>query len=169
MRLFVTSETYEGNLGGASGADEKCQALADNAGLDGTFKAWLSQSASSSPAQSWEQHIPFQPYYLVDETTKIADDWNHLTNALTNELHHVINKNENGQTITDALRVWTNTNWDGNRVSTDNCNGWTKSGTDWTSKYGSIESTSHNWSWPGGMRCNWLGRLYCIQQNTNAQ
>ena len=168
MRLFVTSETYEGNLGGASGADEKCQALADNAGLDGTFKAWLSQSASSSPAQSWEQHIPFQPYYLVDETTKIADDWNHLTNALTNELHHVINKNENGQTITNALRVWTNTNWDGNRVSSDNCEGWTRSGNGWKSKYGRIDKNNDNWSWAGEMPCNWSARLYCIQQNTNA-
>ena len=170
LRIFVTSETYQGNLGGALGADEKCQLLADNAGLDGAFKAWISQSESSSPAQSWEQHMPFRPYYLVDDT-KIADDWNHLTNtnAVDNELHHVINKDENGQLVETApLRVWTNTNWDGNRVSTDNCNGWTKSGKDWTSKYGSIESTSHNWSWAGGMRCNWLGRLYCIQQNTNA-
>ena len=167
LRIFVTSETYQGNLGGAAGADQKCQLLADNAGLDGAFKAWISQSESSSPAQSWEQHMPFRPYYLVDDT-KIADDWNHLTNARDNELHHVINKNENGQTITDALRAWTNTNWNGNRVSTDNCGGWTKSGNDKKSKYGWIDKKNHNWSWAGGMNCNWLARLYCIQQNTNA-
>jgi len=37
LRVFVTSETYDGNLGGIAGADSKCQALADAAGLDGIW------------------------------------------------------------------------------------------------------------------------------------
>ena len=41
-RVFVTSANYTGDLGGLVGADSKCQALADSAGLDGNYKAWLS-------------------------------------------------------------------------------------------------------------------------------
>lgn len=45
--MFVTSETYNGNLGGLSGADQKCAASAASAGLSGTFIALL-----SSPTQN---------------------------------------------------------------------------------------------------------------------
>eukprot|EP01083_Nonionella_stella_P101503 287797_1 len=39
--VFVTSETYSGGtIGGIAGAHSKCQALANAAGLSGTFKAW---------------------------------------------------------------------------------------------------------------------------------
>ena len=158
----------KGNLGGASGADNKCQVLANSAGLDGTFKAWLSQSTTDSPAESWSHAIPNRPYYLVDDTTKVADDWNHLTNAANNELHHPINKNEYGQTVNDALRVWTNTNWNGYRIGSDNCGGWTNNSKNKYGKYGRIDETSNNWSWNGKTKCNWIARLYCIQQNTNA-
>jgi len=168
LTIFVTSVAYKGNLGGASGADNKCQYLANNAGLDGAFGAWIS-TGSYSPAQVWSHANPNRPYYLVDDTTKVADDWNHLVNAKTNQLHHAINQDENGQTVTDQpLRAWTNTNWNGNRASTDNCNGWSNSGTGAKSKYGWIEDTNYYWSWKGDMKCNWEGRLYCIQQNTSA-
>src|SRR5215212_6677746 len=40
--VFLSSITYDGNLGGLSGADAKCQGLAAVAGLPGIYKAWLS-------------------------------------------------------------------------------------------------------------------------------
>ena len=45
--VFVTSSTFEADLGGIAGADGKCQAAASAAGLSGTFYAWLSTSATS--------------------------------------------------------------------------------------------------------------------------
>ena len=42
QKVFVTSTTYTGNLGGLSGADSKCQARATAANLSGVWKAWLS-------------------------------------------------------------------------------------------------------------------------------
>jgi len=42
---FVTSTKQDGNLGGLTGADAKCKAAADAAGLPGTFRALLSTSA----------------------------------------------------------------------------------------------------------------------------
>jgi hypothetical protein len=48
--IFVTSEHYVGGeLGGVAGADEKCQMLADDAGLGGEFMAWLATSHDDSP------------------------------------------------------------------------------------------------------------------------
>ena len=169
LMIFVTSEKYQGYLGEVFGADNKCQDLANIAGLDGTYRAWISQSASSSPAESWSQANPNRPYYLVDGTTKVADNWGHLTDAKNNELYHQIDKNENGQTVTEGegLRTWTNTNWDGNQApSTDNCDGWTTDDRSKEGKYGWIKSTTHTWSWAGGQGCHWEARLYCFQQNT---
>ena len=41
MIVFLSSELYTGDLGGISGADAKCQALADAAQVAGKFRAWL--------------------------------------------------------------------------------------------------------------------------------
>ena len=47
--VFVTSEIYLGNLGGIAGAHSKCQALANAAGISGTFRPWLSSSTLQLP------------------------------------------------------------------------------------------------------------------------
>jgi hypothetical protein len=45
--VFLTSAVFGAKLGGIEGADAKCQAAAESAGLDGTFRAWISTPASS--------------------------------------------------------------------------------------------------------------------------
>ena len=50
-RVFVTSTTYKGNLGGLAGADAKCQTRANAASLGGTWKAWLSDSTTSAASR----------------------------------------------------------------------------------------------------------------------
>src|SRR3954468_8304546 len=48
--VFVTSQEYNGNLGGLQGADLKCRTLAMKAGLLATgsvYKAWLSDNTTS--------------------------------------------------------------------------------------------------------------------------
>src|SRR5690606_18750316 len=52
-RVFVTNQTFQGNLGGVAGGDELCQTAADSSELTrgGTYKAWLSgTTADSSPS-----------------------------------------------------------------------------------------------------------------------
>jgi len=44
MNVFVTRTNYNGNLGGIKGADQKCNLAAANAGLEGTYKAWIATS-----------------------------------------------------------------------------------------------------------------------------
>jgi len=40
-RVFITRESFNGDLGGLSGADKKCQELAEKQGLEGEWKAFL--------------------------------------------------------------------------------------------------------------------------------
>ena len=45
--VFVTEWEGDGNIGGLTAADSICQTEADDAGLPGTYKAWLSDSTAS--------------------------------------------------------------------------------------------------------------------------
>ena len=44
----MTSSSWNGNLGGLSGADAKCQQAANATGLGGTWVAWLSDSTHNA-------------------------------------------------------------------------------------------------------------------------
>ena len=46
--VFVSSALHDGNFGGLDAADALCQQLATNAGLVGSYKAWLSSSQAAS-------------------------------------------------------------------------------------------------------------------------
>jgi len=121
-KVFVTSQTWRGTLGGVSGANDKCQARANAAGLDGAYYAWISDSrSSSSPSRRFDRndYLDSLPYYLVDGE-RVADNWG----SLASTLQHSINVNEYGQG-TGSGRVWTNTNRSGDRRATErSCFDW---------------------------------------------
>jgi hypothetical protein len=56
--VFVSSGIYAATLGGLSGADATCNSLAASAGLPGTYKAWLSDSASSPSTRFTQATFP---------------------------------------------------------------------------------------------------------------
>ena len=88
-RVFVTSQYFLGDLGGLDGADEKCQALADAAGLGGSYRAWLSSTTVN--ARDRLTHLG-KPYVRVDGAL-IAYDWNDLID-LAVPLYNPINVTE---------------------------------------------------------------------------
>lgn len=45
-KVFITKNSWQGNLEGLQGADKKCQAEADEKGLKGTWKAFLGDDAT---------------------------------------------------------------------------------------------------------------------------
>lgn len=69
--VFVTSERYTGNLGGLTGADQKCNALAAGASLSGTYKAWLSTPEASPDSRFVKSAVP----YVTVNDRVVADDW----------------------------------------------------------------------------------------------
>lgn len=162
-RVFVTSTTYDGNLGGLEGADAKCQVQADAAGLSGTFKAWLSDG-TGSPSTRFTRSAT--PYVLVDGTV-IADDYAALTSS---PLQHPIDKTETGgappvEVVFGRSVVWTGTREDGNlHWQEHTCSDWTSSASDGKAILGNpLASTTWSFAW-GGSPCDRLQPLYCFEQ-----
>jgi hypothetical protein len=163
--VFVTSTLYDGNLGGLAGADAKCQARAQAAGLAGTYMAWLSD-ANASPSTRFTKSAV--PYKRVDGTT-IANNWNDLVD---NQIIAAINKTElngappQGNVACPAGNptVWTATNANGtlsNAGST--CSNWTSTGGG--SLWGRTTVSDTGWSnWCSGGTCSWTAPIYCFQQ-----
>src|SRR5690606_10700965 len=117
-RVFVTSTTWRGNLGGLSGADSKCQARANAAALGGSWRAWAS-AGSNSPNTRFVK--PTTGYARLDGL-QAAQTWNDLTD---NTIDVPINRNEYNGFVGDA-DVWTGTTGAGNPTGTD-CKDWTDS------------------------------------------
>ena len=161
--VFVTSQPYTGNLGGVDGADAECATEAQNAGLTGTFKAWISDS-THSPAQDFTQDGG--PYLLPDLSTKVADDWADLTD---DSLDNPIDQQADGVN-TEGFSVWTTTAPNGTPTSTEtphSCDDWTypTDGGGQTATIGLADSTDTDWTELASFRsCAEQHHLYCVQQ-----
>lgn len=163
--VFVTEDFFFGDLGGVTGADAKCQTAANNGGLNGTYKAWISVE-TSSPATSFTQStVP----YVTTRGDQVASNWQDLIDGtLTNP----INGDEYGNEVSFA-DVWTNTKADGTIYSlTKSCENFTSSA-DYglgmpvnNALIGFASDVDHRWTESGiSFECA-IGvmRLYCFQQ-----
>lgn len=164
-RVFITSVTYNGNLGGLAGADAKCQTLANNANLGGTtWKAWLSSSTTSSVHRLF--HLA-GPYKLVGGWI-IANDWNDMiTKKNTTYLRQPIIQDENGRFWPPVNFVWTATNTDGTTNSGHTCNNWTSSSSSSSGFFGWYSSSGSDWTNYGPNipdSCNNNFHLYCFEK-----
>lgn len=164
LKVFVTSTTYKGDLGGLEGADAKCQERADAAMLTGTFKAWLSDG-TDSPATRLT-HSADIPYALVDGTV-IAESYAALT---AGPLQHGIDKTEAGgappvEPIFGRSVVWTGTRDDGTLYWQEHtCSNWTSSA---GAEGGFVGDTTHTTHWSaayGDFACDRDVPLYCFEQ-----
>ncbi|MEN0061071.1 MAG: hypothetical protein AAGA48_02920 [Myxococcota bacterium] len=161
--VFVTSMSYDGDLGGIRGGDIACNRLArDSASppLDGVFRAWLSTEAADAPSSRFRQFAG--EYSLLGGTDPIiASDWVDLVDG---DLARAIDHNEHGQEEDTAFgNVWTGTNDAGNAFPSANCLDWTIGGNAQKGRAGSTSSAS-TWSSANTAGCNVEKRLYCFQQ-----
>ncbi len=166
-RVFLsTVATFNVNLGGVvgypfitdkqGGAHWLCNLLAQNAGLPGTYKAWLSD-AQHSPASGFiRSSVP----YLTPDGTMIALDYDDLTSGV---LENAIAVNESGEQVTTDLDVWTGTAIDGSGTG-DDCSDWIDGGIDKIGGIGSASSTTSTWTDDGTLTCDQQLRLYCFEQ-----
>jgi hypothetical protein len=165
--VFVTSETYTGNLGGLQGADAKCQQLAINAGLPGVYKAWLSDNFASPSTRFNKAAVN---YKLVNGVV-IADSWGDLIDG---NLHYAIQIDENGNILSGEwplTKVWTGTDYDGTSFPEYCCNDWEEFCYQWTqevpsegARFGQYNSDNTSWSRGVTDPCNEENHLYCFQQ-----
>lgn len=156
--VFVTSESFSGTeVGGGLGAlggDAHCQRLANAAGHQGRYLAWLSDDTTSPLARFTQSEYR---YRLIDGTV-VADDFADLTDG---QLAAPIALDEYGVIqVSVAEGPWTGTLSSGAAAS-DNCTGWTSSGNGLT---GLADSTTSTWTESLLKVCGQSHRLYCFQQ-----
>jgi hypothetical protein len=159
-RVFISSTAYNGSLGGLTGADLKCQTIATTAAIGGTWKAWLSNTTTNAADRLTHSD---GPYYLVDNTTKIANNW---AGVVSGSLLAGITLDEKLQIVGPGTRVWTNTTGNGTRfnsTSDETCGGWTS--TSHRGRYGLNERFGGTgWTDTNYADCYRLYRLYCFEQ-----
>lgn len=119
--VMLFSDVLGGGPGGMQGADDACQILADQGGLPGRYKAWLSTELSS-PARRFVR-APGQSYILLEQQEIVAVSWADLV-AGTGA--YGIDEDAVGNIYESAfLRVWTATGPDGRRAPVGGtCDNW---------------------------------------------
>jgi len=155
--IFATSKLYPGDLGGLTGADDKCNTLAMEAGLAnaGNFRAWLSD-AENSPKTRMIPHE--QSYLLLDGKTVVADSWADLIDGT---LKAGINVDETGTTI-GSERAWTGTTVSG-EASSPRCVEWTNDTKDFGGLQGLLGATDSTWSDKVALACYLKARVLCVE------
>jgi len=158
LRVFVTSGAFATNFGGALGADDVCQSVAEDAGLAGTFSAWVSDD-STTPAERFNHSDG--AYQLLDGTI-IANDWNDLVDG---QIAAAIGIDESGQAIDpSSTTVATATTESGDaQPFNGNCANWTSTSASQTLGVGN-EENMFTWSSSGAVGCSTLVALYCFEQ-----
>jgi len=154
--VFLSSQTYDGNLGGVSGADAKCQALAQAAGLSGIFMAWISDDSTSPNERFWHSFYP----YLLSSGYKVAENWEDLTNWIS----VAINRTEwNEGPVTEY--VWTGTAMDGRRAGLPSpCENWLSNSDTVDGIVGSSGDIDYRWTSVRDPICSNFYHIYCFQQ-----
>lgn len=165
-RIFPTSQTYNGNLGGLSGADSICTtAGAKVSGSTGHWKAWLSSTQYDAKTRLFHSALP----YVRVDGVQIASDWAHLTNGTNLGTSIGIDENGNDVNATDAGTRYVMTSTDefaSALLVLGTCDDFTSS-TD-TSTQTVVGSTAtnakHIWTAESAWVCSAPASLYCVEQ-----
>ncbi len=171
--VFLSSETFAGDLGGAAGADAKCQALAGDAGLAGQYKAWISTSASSPSTRFTQSDVPY--VLLTGEAVSYSYPF-----LVAGKMLHPINVDEHMMVYDGGCiptyepcgwtAVWTQTRadgtWEDSGTSTS-CASFTDADGS-TGHIGSYQSTDSTWTSGTGAGapplCSTTFPIYCFEQ-----
>lgn len=152
-RVFASSLTYTGNLGGLSGADSKCQALAVAQSLGGTWKALLSDSSTNV-----KDRIAISAQVELLDGTVIANDFADMWDgSITNSL----NRDETNAAIGGAADIWTGADEFGGSDA-NHCNNWTNGTNSYDGNRGRTNTTSASWINRSSAGCSATNRIYCI-------
>lgn len=157
-RVFLSSTTHAGNLGGVAGGDAICQARADAVGLGGSWRALLVDGTSGIGRLTH----PAVPYVRLDGT-RIANGWTDLADGT---IRATLNVSELRTTI--GGNAWTGfSNITGG--TNQHCNNWTYAGAGCLAgsacgAAGESNQTNNHWDGYYVFDCANAFRLYCIEQ-----
>jgi hypothetical protein len=164
-RVFVTSRAWESELtsyaraeSGVLSGDVVCQQVAEQAGLEGRFVAWLSDESTDAI----DRVRGDGPFVRMDGEVLFPD-----RASLAGPTLAPINMNELGEVFgcgSGTTKVWTGTRNDG-RWGLYDCVGWTSRDDDFDAMLGDI-CIPDEWSErTGGLRsCDGPYPIYCFEQ-----
>ena len=159
--VFVTGSRYGSNLDGLYGADQICNEAATNAGLPGSYRAWL----STSLVDAIDRLTPGAgPYELVDGTTVALDN----ADLADGTISAAISLTQSGNPVANPADVWTGTNPSGTVVSPSDelgytCMDWAGAGSS-TAFFGDATADNGAWTYAEILECGESAHLYCFQQ-----
>ena len=155
-RVFISTASFNGNLGGLTGADQKCQTAADARGFGGLWRAYLSTTTTHA-----RDRIPSNGRFVRVSGTVIANDRDDL---LDGTLVAPILHDETGTELTPN-RAWTGSSSNGTLRSGANCNDWTL-GTTTTvpGLIGDASVANAQWTDLQNSGCGGTQRLFCCEQ-----
>jgi len=179
-RIFVTSTTFDGNLGGPTGANARCATAATTAHIKGMFKAIL-----SDPGGDAKDRLSFVDTIYIVTTGHIpltvAKD---ATELWGGKLENPISYDENENAVAQGA-VWTGSAADGTLPGSCHCQLWTlatgqsnvgncsylQAGVFHSGGWaGNSAATNQEWAlanWVNGATsydCALQARLYCVEQ-----
>jgi len=152
-RMWVTNNTYNGALGGLSGADAKCNEITDaNHPKSGKYKAFIVLGSRVPNGTDWV-FKPGVAYYRTDRITLIGVTTHErkLPATLANPITPTV------------LDYWTGGNFAWNEFSSNNCSGFTSASASGNGAYGKGSDTT-NYHYYGTFSCNTNQRLLCVEQ-----
>lgn len=149
-RIFQTSGTYNGNLGGLTGADTACQTAAAALGYGSYWRAVLSDSLVGAN----DRLAVTYPVVRASSTSTTVASANLWSGSLSNA-------------VGTATRVWTGSDSDGTPTTEtfgDWCNDWTSGSTTRVARTGYGTYTNGAWLYDAGPTCDSNFPLFCIEQ-----
>jgi hypothetical protein len=171
--VFVTSAVYAGRFWieaenildtfATDEADARCNTLAQGAGLDGDFAAWLSSFGDAGVSERDGERAPERiqdtgPWYLVSGDDIVFNN----KAALSGVPLIPLNVDENGNTVSSG-QVWTGTTSSG-QIG-DDCESWLENNSTAEGTVGQIGATTSAWTDQGTLNClDGRAHLYCFQQ-----
>ncbi|MBA3454067.1 MAG: hypothetical protein H0T42_13315 [Deltaproteobacteria bacterium] len=163
-RVFVTSTSHTGNLGGLAGADAICATRATAVGFGGTFRAWL-----STPTVNARDRLGTATGWIRSDGQPV---FNSLADLLAGKHIYPIAKDELGNLIAPNTPVMTATQtngvYDDSGGSWGNCSNWTSAAAS-TVFIGYADVNSQKWTnYAGGNCSNTAMRFYCFQVDNQA-
>jgi hypothetical protein len=153
--MFVSSTSYNGNLGGLSGADAICQGLADAESLGGTWKAVISSEAVNVKDRI---AVTGAVYNLGNSLLALnsADMWD-------GSLGNAVLYDESGLNVGAWGDVWAGSLNNGTKWTGWNCSSWSNGSSGASAYLGGSDQSSSGWiQTNSGTNCANTKKLYCI-------
>ena len=148
--IFVSKNTWNGAMGGITGADEKCQVSAQYGGLSGTWKAIVSDSTTNA-----RDRFPEIPYYNMKGELVASGQMDLFDGVINNRVYIDEYMNEYSN-----YGVWTGSDQNGIKTAS-NCHNW-----GWVAENGTIGSTAYKsgeWLNLAKNVCSNGNKIYCVK------